>query len=82
MVTKIKNYIEFKHWSFYHFIAFAIPICCIITTYIQKSELKTINKEIIDFGVNNCVEVFPYFFNIFVSKILSIFLVFNKKSYE
>ena len=43
------------------------------TTYIQKNELKKIiNKE-------NEIKEFLYFFNIFVSKILSIFLVIFSK---
>ena len=79
MVKKLSNYIEFNNLSCYHLIAIAVPICCMLTTYVQKSELNTINKEILSCKESNCVKVFPYFFNIFVSKILSIFLVLIKR---
>lgn len=64
---------EFSSISRYHIIALLVPIFCMATTYIQKNELKKIiNKE-------NEIKEFPYFFNIFVSKILSIFLVIFSK---
>jgi len=66
--------IEFKYWSKYHFIALAVPICCMLTTYLQKPEMANYNEII-----NKKIEIFPYFFNIFISKLLSIFLVLLSK---
>ena len=80
MAFEIKKYIEFKYWSCYHFIALAVPIFCMLTTFIQKYELETLNKNIYECSKGiNCVKPFPYFFNIFISKILSIFLVLIRR---
>ena len=80
MAFEIKKYIEFKYWSCYHFIALAVPIFCMLTTFIQKYELETLNKNIYECSKgNNCIKPFPYFFNIFISKILSIFLVLIRR---
>ncbi len=52
-----------------------------LTTYLQKDELKYYNDEIIPKkgNVQKKIREFPYFFNIFISKILSIiFVLINK----
>jgi len=76
-----KKLIEFKYWSKYHFIALAVPICCMLTTYLQKPEMTNYNNIINDNDNDhkNSIEKFPYFFNIFVSKLFSIFLVLLSK---
>lgn len=60
---------EFSNWSRYHFIALAVPIFCMLTTYLQKKELESYKD----------IKEYPFFFNIFISKILSIlFVLLNK----
>ena len=65
---------EFKYWSRYHFIALAVPIFCMLTTYLQKEELALYKPN-----DNQKIKAFPYFFNIFISKLLSIIFVLLKK---
>jgi hypothetical protein len=65
---------EFKYWSRYHFIALAVPIFCMLTTYLQKEELALYKQN-----DNPKIKAFPYFFNIFISKLLSIIFVLLKK---
>ena len=79
MENKNNKCLEFKYWSRYHFIALAVPICCMLTTYLQKSELKYYNETLLSCKEKTCIKEFPYFFNIFISKILSIFLVLISK---
>ena len=81
MANDKKVLFEFKYWTKYHFIALAVPLCCMATTYIQKYELAHYKKNLCkNINDTNCkIKEFPYFFNIFISKILSIFFVlFNK----
>ena len=75
MGKKKKSLIECKYWSKYHFIALAVPICCMLTTYLQIPEMKSYKK------INNeqKIEIFPYYFNIFISKLLTIFLILLSK---
>lgn len=79
MGKKCNKYFEFESWSRYHFIALAVPICCMLTTYIQKNELKYYNENLLECKEKTCIKEFPYFFNIFISKNLSIFLVLISK---
>ena len=81
------KYFELTGVSKYHIIALLVPIFCMSTTYIQKYQLKYYNnnlKEIKGYD-SDCEEKkckireFPFFFNIFISKILSIFFVFLRK---
>ena len=90
MAIKKTLLFEFKYWTRYHFIALLVPICCMLTTYIQKAELAYYKTEILTCPNtdDNCkIKEFPYFFNIFISKILSFifilishFLVRRKRS--
>lgn len=87
------NYFELTGVSKYHIIAILVPIFCMCTTYIQKYELnnyneilRTINKEEcenIDINQRNTpkckIREFPFYFNIFISKILSVILLLIKK---
>lgn len=80
---------EFNYWTRYHFIALAVPICCMLTTYLQKAELAYYNNDILckdkeSKSSDVCkIKEFPYFFNIFVSKILSIiFVLINKYGFR
>ncbi len=88
------KYFELTGVSKYHIIATLVPIFCMSTTYIQKYELKYYNerlkinnkytcnyKNITDLrNDSNCIiREFPFFFNIFISKILSIILVLISK---
>ena len=79
MERKRRKLFAFKYWSKYHFIALAVPLCCMLTTYIQKDELKYYNKILEDNKNYTKIKEFPFFFNIFISKILSIFLVLIRK---
>ena len=77
-----KKLFVFKDCSRLHLIALAVPLCCMATTYIQKMELNHYNKDFLNCEkVNNRCKIkeFPYFFNIFISKTLSIFLVILSK---
>ena len=47
MAIKKNILFEFNYWTRYHFIALAVPICCMLTTYLQKNELKYYNDEIL-----------------------------------
>ena len=90
MEVEKKKLFEFNNWSRYHFIALAVPIFCMLTTYLQKIELKELENiyddnieniyddNIEDINGNN-IGVFLFFFNIFISKILSIIFVLLKK---
>ena len=79
MENKGRKFIAFKYWSRLHFVALAVPLCCMLTTYIQKNELKHYNKILQDEKHYSKIKEFPYFFNIFISKILSIILVLISK---
>ena len=81
MAIKKNILFEFNYWTRYHFIALAVPICCMLTTYLQKNELKYYNDEIMPKKENGQKKIreFPYFFNIFISKILSIIFVLISK---
>ena len=79
MKNKCPKLFAFKYWSKLHFIALAVPLFCMLTTYIQKDELKYYNKILEEKKNISKIKEFPYFFNIFVSKILSIFLVLISK---
>lgn len=79
MKKKCPKLFAFKHWSKLHFIALAVPLCCMLTTYIQKNELKYYDEILKKKKKISKIKEFPYFFNIFISKILSIFLVLISK---
>ena len=77
-----KKLFEFKDCSKLHLIALAVPLFCMATTYIQKMELNHYNEDILGCEKihKGCkIKEFPYFFNIFISKVLSIFLVILSK---
>ena len=87
---------EFTIISKHHLISLLVPLLCMATNYTQKYELSYYNKLLRN--KNSCeenneniraepeckVREYPFFFNIFISKILSIFLVLLSKyfSYE
>ena len=79
MENKGRKFFAFKYWSKLHFIALAVPLCCMLTTYIQKNELNYYKTILEDEKNYTKIKEFPYFFNIFISKILSIFLVLISK---
>jgi hypothetical protein len=70
-----KNLFDCKYWSCHHFIALAVPIFCMLTTYLQKPEMKIYNK----INNNKKIQVFPFYFNLNVSKLLSLFLILLSK---
>ena len=76
------KYLELTSVSKYHIIALLVPLFCMSTTYIQKYQLKYYNKKLEELNTDsNCtikkckIREFPFYFNIFISKTLSIFLV-------
>lgn len=80
------KYLELGEISRYHFIPLLVPLLCISTNYIQKYQINYYNinlriinecppKEYYDRNDKKCnIREYPFFLNIFVSKILSIFL--------
>ena len=61
MENKNNKCLEFKYWSRYHFIALAVPICCMLTTYLQKSELKYYNETLLSCKEKHALKNFPIF---------------------
>lgn len=87
------KYFEFATVSKYHIIALLVPLFCMCTSYIQSYQLKYYNENLrqINGKSGNCTESdcmiseFPFYFNIFISKDLSFFLIIlsrylNKKN--
>ena len=83
------KYLEIGSVSLYHIIAILVPIFYISTYYFIKYQLQYYNNRLeIE---NNCdnqnkennknckIMEFPFYFNIFISKILSIILIFIRK---
>ena len=80
------KYLEIGEISRYHFIPLLVPLFCITTNYIQKYQINYYNinlriinecppKEYYTRNDNKCnIREYPFFLNIFVSKILSILL--------
>jgi hypothetical protein len=75
MEEKNSSLIECKYWSRYHFVALAVPICCMLTTYLQKPEMKIYNKMI----DTEKIEIFPFYFNLNISKLFSLFFILLTK---
>ena len=80
------KYLEIGEISRYHFIPLLVPLFCMTTNYIQKYQINYYNiklriinecppKEYYSRNDKKCnIREYPFFLNIFVSKILAIFL--------
>ena len=83
------KYFEIGSVSLYHIIAIVVPIFYMLTYYLLKYQLKYYNNRLKkennctqqnDEKNSNCkIREFPFYFNIFISKTLSIILIFIRK---